>query len=115
MILTHVGNGLGEVRKKCQVVIMVSSDIESIFVISAVAGYIKLEKEKFELFDSINSKIIEMQFSRVDPVHNLLHTVVDIKHGTKQIIHMIGVGSPIDITLLVHEEETIFLIDDIQK
>jgi hypothetical protein len=43
-MLTHGGNGLGEVRKKCQVVIMVSSDIESILFISTVADFIKLEK-----------------------------------------------------------------------
>lgn len=36
IMLTHVGNSLGEVRKKCQVMIMISCDIESILFESSI-------------------------------------------------------------------------------
>lgn len=75
--------GLGEVVVEGQVVVMVSSDVECVLFISTVL---------------------------VDPVHDDTNRVINIEHSPKHIVHVVGVGSPVDISLFVHQEETIVVL-----
>mmetsp|Transcript_92428 Transcript_92428/g.138428 ORF Transcript_92428/g.138428 Transcript_92428/m.138428 type:complete len:220 (-) Transcript_92428:487-1146(-) len=45
-----------------------------------------------------------------DPVHDHADRIVNIQHGSKHIVHVVGVCGPVDIALLVHHEETVVVL-----
>nr|BBC77315.1 putative alkaline phosphatase [Chaetoceros tenuissimus] len=76
---------LREIRIESEVVVVISSYVECVLLPSSIV---------------------------LDPVHHVLNSIIDIKHGSQHIIHVVSMSSPVDITLLVHEEESIVVLSE---
>eukprot|EP00965_Chrysotila_dentata_P201370 6180533-Pleurochrysis_carterae.AAC.2 len=46
----------------------------------------------------------------LDPLEDLRDRVVHIEHRTEHVVHVVSVRCPVDVALLVHEEEAIFVL-----
>mmetsp|Transcript_3772 Transcript_3772/g.5778 ORF Transcript_3772/g.5778 Transcript_3772/m.5778 type:complete len:218 (-) Transcript_3772:151-804(-) len=79
----EVSNCLGEVIIESKIMIMICSYIKGILLPTPICS---------------------------NPIHHVLYTVRYIQHSPEHIIHVVSVCSPVDISLLVHEEETIIVL-----
>mmetsp|Transcript_40129 Transcript_40129/g.72309 ORF Transcript_40129/g.72309 Transcript_40129/m.72309 type:complete len:226 (-) Transcript_40129:72-749(-) len=81
----HVCDYFREVRQESEVMIVISCDIKNVLLVSSVI---------------------------INPLHDLGHTIINIKHGTKQVVQVVGVGSPVNISLFVHQEKAIIVFSE---
>mmetsp|Transcript_9422 Transcript_9422/g.31292 ORF Transcript_9422/g.31292 Transcript_9422/m.31292 type:complete len:458 (+) Transcript_9422:256-1629(+) len=66
-----------------------------------------LEREEVVVIGRHVQRILLVAAIVVDPGHDLLHRVVNVEHGAEHVIHVVGMGGPIDVALLVHQEEAL--------
>ena len=61
----HVRDYFREVRQESEVMVVISCDIKNVLLVSSVI---------------------------INPTHDLGHTIINIKHGTKQVVQVVGVA-----------------------